>query len=452
MADITGFKTVAGDPQKIDVNALSLGTNTPNDGDVLTYKDETIKWSSAAGGTSLTAGTDLAIEDGGIKVNTNGTADGDYAFVEGKETLASGIGTHAEGTYTSALSVTNPETQRWSAYGGAHAEGIETFASGYGSHAEGYETYAVDWGAHAEGGTTSAIGDSSHAEGEETIASGNNAHAEGCRTSAIGDYTHAEGDYTLASGGSDAHAEGYYTSAFGYGSHAEGDSTLASGDDSHAEGSETIATGDYSHAEGDCTSALGYAAHAEGEYTSAFGNVSHAEGSYTIAEDDAMHVGGKYNETSSGAAFVIGNGTRDDARSDALVVDWSGNVSAAGTLAISGFNDVGAAITSIAAINTYEKVNGTSTADITNPTTKTIYLIPDISVTGADIYQEWICTNTATPTFEMIGDTSIDLSNYVPLSSFNELHDSYTALSASYADLSSTFATYSGQWLIGTSN
>ena len=44
MADITGFKTATGEVQKIDANTISLGENTPNDGDVLTYKDETIKW------------------------------------------------------------------------------------------------------------------------------------------------------------------------------------------------------------------------------------------------------------------------------------------------------------------------------------------------------------------------------------------------------------------------
>lgn len=54
MADITGFKTINGEIQKIDANAISLGANTPNDGDVLTYKDESIKWvAPGVGGSDM---------------------------------------------------------------------------------------------------------------------------------------------------------------------------------------------------------------------------------------------------------------------------------------------------------------------------------------------------------------------------------------------------------------
>ena len=49
MSDIIGFKTASSETiQKIDTNAISLGANMPEDGDVLSYKDETIKWVSPA--------------------------------------------------------------------------------------------------------------------------------------------------------------------------------------------------------------------------------------------------------------------------------------------------------------------------------------------------------------------------------------------------------------------
>ena len=45
----------------------------------------------------LTAGTDIVINNGVIGVNTNGSAIGDFAFVEGKNTFAGGLCDHVEG-------------------------------------------------------------------------------------------------------------------------------------------------------------------------------------------------------------------------------------------------------------------------------------------------------------------------------------------------------------------
>lgn len=117
----------------------------------------------------------------------------------------------------------------------AWAEGKGTVASGYRSHAEGYETIASE--------------SASHAEGVGAIASGFVSHAEGNGTKASSDYSHAEGNLTEASG-QVSHAEGIRTTASGSNSHAEGDSTIASGDSSHAEGLETKAQGNNQHAQG----------------------------------------------------------------------------------------------------------------------------------------------------------------------------------------------------------
>ena len=45
----------------------------------------------------LSAGTDLKYEDGVFSVNTNGSAKGEYSFVEGKNTFAGGLCDHVEG-------------------------------------------------------------------------------------------------------------------------------------------------------------------------------------------------------------------------------------------------------------------------------------------------------------------------------------------------------------------
>lgn len=133
-------------------------------------------------------------------------------------------------------------------------------------------------------------------------------------------------------------------SDIGSGSIAEGVFVTASGVTSHAEGMATSAIGDYSHAEGNTTSAIGDYSHAEGVRTIASGHGSHTQNKETIALEDYQTVIGKYNAaTVSGEgttsspyeysdvgdyAFIIGNGTDNTtaARSNALTVDWNGNV------------------------------------------------------------------------------------------------------------------------------
>lgn len=127
--------------------------------------------------------------------------------------------------------------------------------------------------------------------------------------------------------------EGYNTTASGDCSHSEGRYTTASGSRSHSEGGFSTASGDYSHSEGYNATASGHTAHAEGSGTKASGICSHAEGSDTIASSDYQHVEGKYNieDADSKYAHIIGNGT-EDTRSNALTVDWDGNVKAKGDI------------------------------------------------------------------------------------------------------------------------
>ena len=157
--------------------------------------------------------------------------------------------------------------------------------------------------------------------------------------SGVGIYSIALG-YKVTSSQFYSIAEGYYTTASGYYSHAECSLTTASGVSSHAEGSSTTASGSWSHAEGSSTTASGDDSHAEGWSTIAFGNASHAQNYYTNAQKFAQTALGTYNvlDTSSTTthpsggsnygkyAMILGNGTADNARSNALTVDWLGGV------------------------------------------------------------------------------------------------------------------------------
>ena len=286
-------------------------------------------------------------------------ATGGASHAEGANTVASGNSSHTEGSYSKATS------------SASHAEGNSTTASGAYAHAEGYNTIALGSGSHAEGGggslylnstnyTSEASGTYSHAEGECTRASGEGAHSEGYNTMATQQGAHSEGNQTQANGYY-SHAEGNQSIASNSAAHAEGYRTIASGYNSHVEGYYSSSSGSYSHAEGYYTNAEGSGAHAEGKYTKANGKYTHASGLYNATMQDAptwvantlYKVGDcvKYNnnyykckEENSDAsftsshwsyidldtlqAFVVGNGTSSTEayRSNAMTLDWSGDL------------------------------------------------------------------------------------------------------------------------------
>lgn len=166
------------------------------------------------------------------------------------------------------------------------------------------------------GGRVGNIGPYSVGLGKAVEVAGAFAVAEGWATVASGSYSHAEGAYAHAEGEA-SHAEGS-SGAFGWVAHAEGLSTRAHGRGSHAEGRVAQAIGDISHA--------------EGYNTIAGGNESHSQNTGTIASSNSQTALGKYNieDTANAYAVILGNGTAAS-RSNALTVDWSGNVTG-GTL------------------------------------------------------------------------------------------------------------------------
>ena len=168
------------------------------------------------------------------------------------------------------------------------------------------------------------VGGMSYAEGYNVTASGSCTHAEGYETTASGTYAHAEG-YECEASGMYSHAEGYATAAGGVNAHSEGHSTVASGAHSHAGGYGSIASGLYSFVHG-----LGLKA--VKPFQAVFGQYNE--------EDPGTSGGGpKY-------LFIIGNGTSDNARSNALTVGWDGSVDAAGGATLGGTLESGDAITS----------------------------------------------------------------------------------------------------------
>lgn len=187
----------------------------------------------------------------------------------------------------------------------------------------------------------------------------------GSRSSTVGNMSVAVGDSVKATNTGSV-AQGQGTTASAIYSHAEGRSSKATGACSHAEGDGSTASGQCSHSEGSST-ASGRMAHAEGGLTIASGLLSHSEGLSTEANHRSQHVLGEYNivDTNAAAATelgdyieIVGNGTADDARSNARTLDWSGNEVLAGKLT------VGAAPTNNMDVATKKYVDDTVTAAI----------------------------------------------------------------------------------------
>lgn len=244
---------------------------------------------------------------------------GNYSMAIGEDTVAEGFCSFAQGHSARAVG------------SASHAEGYSTEARTSCSHAEGYMTIATGYYSHSEGYNSQSHREACHAEGYNTFSGNRNdseyvTYTNNGTSASIGSYPDSSPSY--------CHAEGYYTKSYGEASHSEGGSTVSFGDYSHVEGFNSKAYGDKSHAQNDDTRAYGKSSHASGKSTVATAEAQTVIGKYnTYTEDDSadpsIFDAGDY-------AFIIGNGTADNARSNALTVDWSGNLITAGDITANG--------------------------------------------------------------------------------------------------------------------
>lgn len=129
------------------------------------------------------------------------------------------------------------------------------------------------------------------------------------------------------------------SAAIGAYSIAQGLNAIASGAYSHAEGVNANASGKYAHALGYGAIASGIDSKAIGYLAKANGQYSYALGYATVAKSDYQCVVGVLNEEDSSDkyVFIVGCGNANtQIRSNALTVDWSGNVASSGTITEAG--------------------------------------------------------------------------------------------------------------------
>lgn len=124
------------------------------------YAWTTSGWKEVTAQGSIAAGTDLVLDNGVMKVNTNGTAnEAGMAFVEGQDNVASGAASHAEGKLTSAFSpyshiegYKNGDNLIPGLIGANHTEGAYNQTSGVYAHVEGHANKLYGYGVHMQGG------------------------------------------------------------------------------------------------------------------------------------------------------------------------------------------------------------------------------------------------------------------------------------------------------------
>ncbi len=294
-------------PHNITKEAVGLG-NVPN----VATNDQAPTFTQAAARENIGSGEKLSIIFGKIKkwlADLKAVAfTGSYNDLANKPTIpaASTATPAAAGTATAGTSAAYAR--------GDHVHPLQTSVSGSSGSCTGNAATATKATQDGDGNVIKDTYAKKSIYGNTVVSMGRKpATTEGTNSFAFGNLTTASGKYS--------YAIGHRTTASGYASCAEGYETTAIGQGSHTEGYNAIANSNYSHA--------------EGSHTTANSSNSHAEGSYTTANNYAAHVCGKHNkpmlnggefDNQLGDVFVIGNGTGESSRSNALRITYTGDI------------------------------------------------------------------------------------------------------------------------------
>ncbi len=315
-------------PDSVGLNSLSIGYETKAIG----------QWSTAMGYKSVAASDysmsmGMATRAGGFNsfalgYRSQALNEGAYAF--GTKVIASGLGSFAFGApgVDADGNVLNTFTE---------ASGDFSFAFGLGVHSRGIGSLALGANNTATGPFSVAMGNDNLAQGASSVALGGRSQALGASSLAVGDYSVARG-YGAVAMGERAEASKDYTFAIGFQSKADGENAIAMGNN-------TLASGDFSLAAG-----LGSVA--SGKQSIAFsgqalGDLSMAMGVGTIAHSFGSLVLGRYSDDRTGLTdeevspilwqdedpvLVVGNGTDEDHRNNALILYKSGDMNIQGDM------------------------------------------------------------------------------------------------------------------------
>ena len=334
-----GLLTVTG------IHGIGVSSDDPVDGQILVFNSSSGYWepsTPAVGGSSkwILNGSKLypdPLNDWYSLQWGNGNSIGSQstAFGGGE---ASGYRATAWGTGTTA-------TQNLATAWGSSADATANLATAWGENTTANSNLATAWGSStiASGNMATAWGNTNTASAQFATAFGQNTVASAGFTTAWGDNTDATSQYATAFG-QNSLASGQYSTAFGLNSIASGTYSTALGQNDTASGTHSLSFGEANKASGTHSTAFG-------KSTNALGVYSTSSGFNTTAYSGMETVIGQYNTTyspenawgwnSPDRVFVIGNGTANNSRSDALRVFKNGNTDIYGNLSL--ISPIGAA-------------------------------------------------------------------------------------------------------------
>lgn len=155
----TAIDELAAGGREVLNDLTDVTITSPAANQLLQYNSITEKWENkkyVEGTGNIVTGTDAHAE------GNSSTASGDYAHAEGYNVIASGQYSHTEGY------------------------GTQTGEIAYSAHAEGQNTQAIGQVSHAEGLSAIAQGNYSHSGGQGSLSYGDNSFAHGCTYTGLG--------------------------------------------------------------------------------------------------------------------------------------------------------------------------------------------------------------------------------------------------------------------------
>jgi hypothetical protein len=258
----------------------------------------------------------------------------------GENSFASGYESKAIGDYSQAMGFQAIARGNYSSSIGMNSEAKKeySFALGIQSKANGNASYAIGSGAMATGalsfavgsvgfdpdskptGPTVASGDGSFALGFGSVSSGLGAFTFGVLNKAIGPFSQAMGTGTTTKAWTSI-TTGLWTSV-----ETRGVNAMANGYLTKAGNWAAAAFGDQTYAYGHTSFATGYSTLAKGQLTATFGDqtVAQAYGSFAIGRCN-LYWGDTTNWVNSDPVLMIGNGTSNTSRSNAVTIYKNGD-------------------------------------------------------------------------------------------------------------------------------
>ncbi len=315
-------------PDSVGLNSLSIGYETKAIG----------QWSTAMGFKSVAAQNySMAM---GMRARAEGLnsfalgyrckalREGSYAF--GNKVIASGVGSFAfgapgvdmSGDVTDNLTIASGNYSF--AFGlGTHSMALGSMAMGANNTADGFFSVALGANNRSSGNGAVALGLGSIASGDNSFAMGDNTTASGYASIAMGEHSLASKNYSFAVG-FQASATGENAIALGHITTASGDFSLAAGAGSEAAGKQSVAFGGYAKA--DLSMALGYGTVANSYASLVLGRYNYDQTGNT--DEQVSPVNWVYTDP----ILVVGNGTSNEDRNNALILYKNGDLTISGNI------------------------------------------------------------------------------------------------------------------------